>query len=100
MRDSEDRPVLLVELHPAAPPIEIWLRGSGRIQATAITTPAGPGYHQYLCDLFRQLADDFGWLEEHCRKVPDQAAQAYLEVIAREPDAVRRALTARATEAA
>jgi putative transcriptional regulator len=36
--------------------------------------------------------------EQH-RRDPDQAAQAYLEVIAREPEAVRRAL-ARATEAA
>jgi putative transcriptional regulator len=36
--------------------------------------------------------------EQH-RRDPDQAARAYLEVIAREPNAVRRAL-ARATEAA
>ena len=26
--------------------------------------------------LISQLAEDFGWLEEHCRKVPEQAAQA------------------------
>jgi putative transcriptional regulator len=37
--------------------------------------------------------------EQH-RRDPDQAAQAYLEVIAREPAAVRRALRAGATEAA
>jgi putative transcriptional regulator len=36
--------------------------------------------------------------EQH-RREPDQAAQAYLNVIAREPDAVRRAL-AHATKAA
>lgn len=36
--------------------------------------------------------------EQH-RRDPDKAAQAYLEVIAREPDAVRRAL-ARAAKAA
>ena len=36
--------------------------------------------------------------EQH-RRDPDQAAQAYLEVIAREPEAVRRAL-ARAAKAA
>jgi putative transcriptional regulator len=36
--------------------------------------------------------------EQH-RRDPDRAARAYLEVIAREPDAVRRAL-ARATKAA
>jgi putative transcriptional regulator len=37
--------------------------------------------------------------EQH-RRAPDQAMQAYLEVIAREPDAVRRALAAQAIEAA
>ncbi len=37
--------------------------------------------------------------EQH-RREPDQAARAYLEVIAREPDAVRRALAAQAAEAA
>jgi putative transcriptional regulator len=37
--------------------------------------------------------------EQH-RREPDEAAQAYLEVIAREPEAVRRALTARARAAA
>ena len=36
--------------------------------------------------------------EQH-RRDPDRAARAYLEVIAREPDAVRRAL-ARAAKAA
>lgn len=33
--------------------------------------------------------------EQH-RRDPDQAARAYLQVISREPEAVRRALTARA----
>ena len=37
---------------------------------------------------------------EHHRQEPDEPARAYLEVIAREPDAVRRALDAQATEAA
>jgi len=73
MRDGEDRPVLLVELHPAAQPIEIRLRGSGRIQVTAITTPAGPGYHQYLCDLVQHLADDFDfeWDTGNCTDPTD-----------------------------
>ena len=30
--------------------------------------------------LIGQLADDLGWLEEHSRRLPDQAAQAVLEV--------------------
>jgi putative transcriptional regulator len=37
---------------------------------------------------------------EQQRRDPDQAAKAYLEVIVREPDVVRRALKARATDAA
>jgi putative transcriptional regulator len=37
---------------------------------------------------------------EHHRQEPDQLARAYLEVIAREPNAVRRALDAQVTEAA
>lgn len=53
-----------------------------------------------------QFADAFGiplgtlrdW-EQH-RREPDQAARAYIEVIAREPAAVRRALAAREEELA
>ncbi len=73
MRDSEDRPVLLVDLHPVSPPVELRLRGSGKLQATAVTTPAGPGYHQYLCDLFRQLASDFDfeWDVANCTDPTD-----------------------------
>jgi len=39
-----------------------------------------------------------GW--EHHFREPDEAARAYLEVIAREPDAVRRALGAQKSKAA
>ncbi|MBA4189854.1 MAG: hypothetical protein C0467_17870 [Planctomycetaceae bacterium] len=73
MRDGEDRPVLLVDLHPVSPPVELRLRGSGKIQATATTTPAGPGYHQHLCDLLHQLASDFDfdWDLDHCSDPTD-----------------------------
>jgi hypothetical protein len=68
MRDAEERPVLLVDLHPVAPPVEVRLGGSGKLQVAAVTTPAGPGYHQHLCDLLHQLADDFDfdWDLAHC----------------------------------
>ena len=59
VRDSEDKPGLLVVLHPTSPAVELWLGGSGKIRVSAVTTPAGPGYHQYLCNLLRQLAKDF-----------------------------------------
>jgi len=73
MRDSEDRPVLLVDLHPVSPPVELRLRGSGKLQVTATTTPAGPGYHQYLCDLLHHLASDFDltWDLDNCSDPTD-----------------------------
>ncbi len=68
MRDSEDKPVLLVDLHPAAAPAELRLGASGKLRVTAATTPAGPGYHQHLCGLLRHLATDFGfpWVGDDC----------------------------------
>ena len=59
VRDADDRPVVLVSLHPAAAPAELRLGASGRVRVCATTTPAGPGYHAYLCDLLRQFADEF-----------------------------------------
>ncbi len=63
-RDADDRPVLLVDLHPASPAVEVRLGSSGKVRVTAVTSPTGPGYHQYLCGLLGQLAEDFGfaWL--------------------------------------
>jgi hypothetical protein len=68
VRDAEDRPALLVVLHPAAPPVEVRVGGSGKIRISATTTPAGPGYHQYLCKLLRQLTKDFAfaWVPDDC----------------------------------
>jgi hypothetical protein len=67
-RDSTEKPVLLVVIHPASPPVEIRLGASGKVRISAVTTPAGPGYHQYLCGLFRQLATDFSfhWVADDC----------------------------------
>lgn len=68
VRDAEDRPALLVDLHPASPPVEVRLGGSGKVRVAAVTTPAGPGYHQHLCELLRQLAADFAfdWSPDEC----------------------------------
>lgn len=68
VRDAEDRPVLLVVIHPASPPVEVRLGATGKIRISATTTPAGPGYHQYLCHLFRQLTKDFAftWVADDC----------------------------------
>lgn len=68
VRDPEEKPVLLVVLHPAAPAAEVRLGASGRLRVSATTTPAGPGYHVHLCDLFRQMAEEFGfpWVADDC----------------------------------
>jgi hypothetical protein len=68
VRDAEDKPALLVVLHPASPAVEIRLGGSGKIRISATTTPAGPGYHQYLCTLLRQMTKDFAfaWVADDC----------------------------------
>jgi hypothetical protein len=67
-RDAEDRPALLVALHSSSPPVEIRVGGSGRVRVQAATTPAGPGYHQCLCGLFRRLTRDFAfeWVADDC----------------------------------
>ena len=59
-RDRRGNPVLVVALHPASAPAEVRVGGSGRVRVTATTTPAGPGYHAFLCDLLRAFAADFG----------------------------------------
>jgi hypothetical protein len=68
VRDPEEKPVLLVALHPAAPAAEVRLGASGRLRVSAATTPAGPGYHIHLCALFHQMAEEFGfgWVPDDC----------------------------------
>src|SRR5579871_4036617 len=58
-RDAEGRPVLLVSLHPAAPPVEVRRGATGRVKVAATTAPAGPGYHVHLCERLHQFATDF-----------------------------------------
>src|SRR5439155_25633076 len=55
-RGPDDKPVLLVLLHPACPPAEIRLGVGGRVRLGARTSPAGPGHHFHLCELLRQFA--------------------------------------------
>jgi hypothetical protein len=65
-RGPDDKPVLLVLLHPACPSAEIRLGASGRVRVAARTSPAGPGYHVHLCELLRQFAADFdlAWADD------------------------------------
>ncbi|HEY1188234.1 MAG TPA: hypothetical protein VGE74_11285 [Gemmata sp.] len=68
VRDGDENPVLLVVMHPAAPAAEVRLGASGRLRVTAVTTPAGPGYHAHLCELFRQMGTEFefAWTLDDC----------------------------------
>ncbi|HEY3789621.1 MAG TPA: hypothetical protein VGL71_12245 [Urbifossiella sp.] len=69
VRDVAEKPVLLVVLHPASPPVEVRLGGNGRVRVNAVTTPTGPGYHIHLCERIRQFAKEFdvAWDEAECR---------------------------------
>ena len=73
VRDGDEKPVLLVALHPAVPAAELRLGAGGRLRVAATTTPAGPGYHIHLCDLLRQMAADFGftWIRDDCTDPTD-----------------------------
>lgn len=73
VRDADDRPGLLVLLHPAAPPVEIRLGGSARLRVSASTSPAGPGYHQYLVAMLLDFAKEFTfrWVADDCSDPTD-----------------------------
>jgi hypothetical protein len=69
VRDSAEKPVLLVAFHPSASPIELRLGGNGRVRVHAVTVPAGPGYHIHLSERLRQFAAAFNvaWDESACQ---------------------------------
>jgi hypothetical protein len=71
--DGENRPVLLVSFHPATPPVEVRLTANRKLRVTAITTPAGPGYHIHLCDLLREFAQshEVNWIADDCNDPTD-----------------------------
>jgi hypothetical protein len=46
---------LSIALHPFAEPIEVTLRPDGTLDVVARTFSAGPGYHQYVAELFADV---------------------------------------------
>ncbi|MFK7991829.1 MAG: hypothetical protein AB8I08_37780 [Sandaracinaceae bacterium] len=58
---SEESPLLVAELHPAAEPIELALR-EGTLSLSAKTSTAGPGYHRLVCRLASALAEELGFV--------------------------------------
>jgi hypothetical protein len=47
-------------LHPAARPIRIEANETGRVVASAMTVPVGPGYHTFVATLFDRMGDELG----------------------------------------
>ncbi len=68
VRDNDEKPVLLITLHSASPAAEVRLGAGGKLRVSATTSPTGPGYHIHLCELFKQLAAEFGfaWIADDC----------------------------------
>ena len=56
--DADERPAVFVGLHPAAPEVEIVATTDDRVTLTAVTAPAGPGYHTFLGHLVPRLGTD------------------------------------------
>lgn len=51
---------LVVDLHPAAPPLVINASDTGRIAVTAETAVAGPGYHRFVGRVLDRLGAEVG----------------------------------------
>ena len=98
---SDDDVLAAARSDPDARPVEDRKAGSlgpvGRVSlAKRIRWQLGLSQSKFAVTFSIPLGTLRDW-EQH-RREPDQAARAYLEVILREPEAVRRALAAKATE--
>jgi putative transcriptional regulator len=95
---------VLVEARGDSTALPVEDRGAGSLGRVGRVSPAKRirwALHMSQVEFAKTFRIPLGTLrdwEQH-RRDPDKAARAYLEVIAREPDAVRRALT-RASKAA
>jgi len=58
--DTDGTVTLVVGLHPAAGPFRITAYRYGRLVLSAATTGAGPGYHEYVCEIARNLERTLG----------------------------------------
>jgi len=98
---TNDRVLAEARADPDALPVEDHKARLGRVARVSPAKRIRWALHMSQIEFAKAFRIPLGTLrdwEQH-RRDPDQAAQAYLEVIAREPDAVRRAL-ARAAKAA
>jgi putative transcriptional regulator len=98
---TNDQVLAEARADPAALPAEDRKGRLGRVARISLAKRIRWTLHMSQIEFAKTFRIPLGTLrdwEQH-RRDPDQAAKAYLEVIAREPDAVRRAL-ARAAKAA
>lgn len=51
---------LSLDFHPCAEPVGLAVDEDGQVTLTAMTSSAGPGYHQYVCGFIDELARQFG----------------------------------------
>jgi hypothetical protein len=58
--DEDGNPCLLVLLHPGAEPLMLSPCSEDELLVAAATSSAGPGYHIFVCDLIRKLAQVHG----------------------------------------
>jgi len=100
---SNDQVLAEARADPTALPVEDRKSGNlGSVGRVSLAKRIRWGLHMSQAEFAKTFRIPLGTLrdwEQH-RRDPDQATQAYLEVIAREPDVVRRALAAQAIEAA
>jgi hypothetical protein len=54
-RNGGDAASLFVDLHPAALPMRLHASNGGAVDAMAVTSAAGPGYHTYLQRLIQRI---------------------------------------------
>ncbi|MBU6453784.1 MAG: hypothetical protein KGS72_18535 [Cyanobacteria bacterium REEB67] len=60
--DDEGNPCLMMQLHPGAEPLMLSNCDDGALMLAAATSSAGPGYHIFVCDLIRKMAQVHGLL--------------------------------------
>ncbi len=93
--DEQGRPLLVLAIHPAAEPVRIVDLGAGELTIEASTGTAGPGYHEYITELLRGMAEAFGilwtsitdesgYFESRDRKALEEAILIWLQTTAHE----------------
>lgn len=64
VHEGDEQAYLGVHLHPAAEPVELRIE-QGRVEISAKTSTAGPGYHAWVCELLDALhAAGITWIED------------------------------------